>query len=541
MRARFALALAALVLGCVQAPCFCDDENPCTHDLCVDGVCVNKPLNGPVQDCFGGVGCIEYTCSGGSCLPQKVMGCCGDGECSPDESHMACPRDCAPSCVDGVRNQGEDDIDCGGPCDSCENQNINYLMRLGRLRTSWQDIVSNYTADVRSYNLHRNLSLMKAASFRYYSGSESIRTRLNRMQVPEDLHALHELMNHSLSLYLMAVHEMILYTSSGRQSNRLAANRLFADSVDSDKDFVSAYNGYVDKYNNLSRTCNNFLYDVGEESVDCGRLCSRACGQELNVTKYVRVTVEGAKTTVKLNVTPAALDFPPSQHVRATYFDPEPLKVHVSDEGNVYYYYEFHMPAYGVREIEVTESLVLRRMIPHTPSDSQYFSSTYQLVSEKTPLSEDICYRAKVIKDDVGDTQAIIKSLVEWIRQNVEYEPNREELGAEYCYRYRRGACDEQADLLIFMARCVGIPARRITGNLINASQLSGHAWAQYYDGGWIYVDPSTKRRDQAFALDNKHIISCIGEGAQECGVGYTYTYTGAKPKVEVEDKVYLS
>ena len=154
-------------------------------------------------------------------------------------------------------------------------------------------------------------------------------------------------------------------------------------------------------------------------------------------------------------------------------------------------------------------------------------------------LTEDICFRARNLKADSSGESA--ERIFYWIAENVKYERNRVEQGAEYAYIYRVGACDEHADLFVSMARCIGIPSRRITGSLINESEANGHAWTEYYDGGWVYLDPSSKSRPHAYTPDKNHVAACIGEGAYTCGVGYSYTYTRGKPKIRVEEKIYLA
>lgn len=46
---------------------------------------------------------------------------CGDGKCDISESCLVCSKDCGTcktqaSCADGIQNQGEEGVDCGGPC-----------------------------------------------------------------------------------------------------------------------------------------------------------------------------------------------------------------------------------------------------------------------------------------------------------------------------------------------------------------------------------------------------------------------------------------
>ena len=199
------------------------------------------------------------------------------------------------------------------------------------------------------------------------------------------------------------------------------------------------------------------------------------------------------------------------------------------------------MPPFGVREFRVTETVRMYRMPFPVKSETEYFSSVYLLGNDFSPTSDDICFRAKMLKEEAKNTSQLARKIHDWLTANVKYEINHKELGAEYCYTHRKGACDEHADLFVSMARCVGTPARRVTGSLVNSSQLNGHAWSEYYDGGWVYVDPSVKYRDQAWVTDNKHIVACVGEGAYHCGVGYSYIYTGRKPNITVEEQTYLS
>ena len=47
---------------------------------------------------------------------------CDDGILNQGEEDVDCggPCDACPSCDDGILNQGEEDVDCGGPCEPCE-------------------------------------------------------------------------------------------------------------------------------------------------------------------------------------------------------------------------------------------------------------------------------------------------------------------------------------------------------------------------------------------------------------------------------------
>jgi len=65
----------------------------------------------------------------------------------------------------------------------------------------------------------------------------------------------------------------------------------------------------------------------------------------------------------------------------------------------------------------------------------------------------------------------------------------------------RRGVCQDFAHLLIALCRCLGTPARYVSGYLHDAAVrpdaiVASHAWAEVYlDGrGWLGLDPTHDR-----------------------------------------------
>jgi transglutaminase-like putative cysteine protease len=56
-----------------------------------------------------------------------------------------------------------------------------------------------------------------------------------------------------------------------------------------------------------------------------------------------------------------------------------------------------------------------------------------------------------------------------------------------------RGDCDEQALLLVALARAAGIPARSVFGLLWEGGAFWGHAWVELWLGDWVAFDPAQR------------------------------------------------
>ena len=127
--------------GCVPSPEVCDgldndcdrvvDDFPvdCAQYDCVNGRCVPAGSGVPNTGCTNDAGCSSagsfcdgnsvYTCFAGydGCLDRIGWGACGAGKTC---QNGYCTGISVPiSCTDGVRNQDETDVDCGGSCGKC--------------------------------------------------------------------------------------------------------------------------------------------------------------------------------------------------------------------------------------------------------------------------------------------------------------------------------------------------------------------------------------------------------------------------------------
>ncbi len=63
--------------------------------------------------------------------------------------------------------------------------------------------------------------------------------------------------------------------------------------------------------------------------------------------------------------------------------------------------------------------------------------------------------------------------------------------GAQQALLRRRGDSSDRAELLVEMARALGIPARPVAGLLTGGGRLRYRAWAEVWLGAWVPVDPT--------------------------------------------------
>jgi len=101
----FLLCIIILILaGCSPScPESCDDDNPCTSDICNKQTkfkCKNTPFNGKQPGCSAEIKCGFRTCKDGVCEIEYKEDCCGNNKCEQGEDYQNCADDC-PNCNDG--------------------------------------------------------------------------------------------------------------------------------------------------------------------------------------------------------------------------------------------------------------------------------------------------------------------------------------------------------------------------------------------------------------------------------------------------------
>ena len=155
--------------------CPADDTNPDFYDS------TDPALPDNQADCwtrFFSGGTEANQCDG---VPVCGGGCCCDGTTGTPSTQALCSgtfysQSCdvttctttTPTCDDGIQNQGEEGVDCGGPCPACSTQQgqctdpgyapvldgLSFTHTRGELQIglSWNDPCS---ADIKTYNIYR--------------------------------------------------------------------------------------------------------------------------------------------------------------------------------------------------------------------------------------------------------------------------------------------------------------------------------------------------------------------------------------------------
>ena len=114
--------------GC--SPCadglMCNGITDCgAQSYCNAGVCAAATCTDNVKDAPGGHAETDKDCGGATCRGQghlcgNTFGCAVDGDCTSGFCNPTSSKCAAPTCSDTFQNQGETDVDCGGPnCSPC--------------------------------------------------------------------------------------------------------------------------------------------------------------------------------------------------------------------------------------------------------------------------------------------------------------------------------------------------------------------------------------------------------------------------------------
>ena len=87
-----------------------------------------------------------------------------------------------------------------------------------------------------------------------------------------------------------------------------------------------------------------------------------------------------------------------------------------------------------------------------------------------------------------------VQKICDWVNNHLDYEPGSTNgtTTASQVLLQRNGVCRDYAHLMITLCRCIGIPARYVSGYAVNLQPPDFHGFVEaYLDGQWYLFDPT--------------------------------------------------
>ncbi len=181
-----------------------------------------------------------------------------------------------------------------------------------------------------------------------------------------------------------------------------------------------------------------------------------------------------------------------------------PCRVLADKVGNQILHFHFDHLAPYARQMVTVEATVEMSDTSHKEKlkDKKQWLRPEPYVESKDPL---IVATSNQLRQK--NTLATARAMFEFVAGHIAYSGYlRNERGARYALKYRKGDCTEYADLFAALCRAGGIPSRRMGGYIFSqeSGQLDGsryHNWSQaFIDGHWIVVDPQNRVFDRRSA-----------------------------------------
>jgi transglutaminase-like putative cysteine protease len=155
----------------------------------------------------------------------------------------------------------------------------------------------------------------------------------------------------------------------------------------------------------------------------------------------------------------------------------------------------------AVSTVMTPETFISGRDVPTPLELHDYLSATGYV-----PFSESVrAFAARHATTPGGPVRA--RELMEAVCSELTYEPGATDVQtrADEVLALGRGVCQDFAHVLLATCRCVGIPARYVSGYLYDPTLVgdnaASHAWVDIWDerSGWVALDP-THAREQTDA-----------------------------------------
>ena len=109
-----------------------------------------------------------------------------------------------------------------------------------------------------------------------------------------------------------------------------------------------------------------------------------------------------------------------------------------------------------------------------------------------SPEDTSLTAQARSLAGNTQNAREAALTLTAWVHRNIATiagEPGIRPAGAVLAAK--RGTPEEQAVLLVALARRVGLPARLVGGVVLTHTGARSHTWAELFIGDWVPMDPS--------------------------------------------------
>jgi transglutaminase-like putative cysteine protease len=138
---------------------------------------------------------------------------------------------------------------------------------------------------------------------------------------------------------------------------------------------------------------------------------------------------------------------------------------------------------------------------PGIPLDREANAALFLLPSPLTEPSPALQAVAADLAAGVADSATLAQRIGRWVHDQLDYNPGATEVSttAQDVFEQRRGVCQDYAHLMIALCRLARLPARYVSGHLLDEGLM--HAWAQVLLPGpagellWQPFDPLHERR----------------------------------------------
>ena len=270
--------------------------------------------------------------------------------------------------------------------------------------------------------------------------------------------------------------------------------------------------------------------------------------ETVRTTFVMEVNIENAGNTEFLMYkTRIPVNINYRQRITDMRFDPAPKYIFDDGAERFVEYYLMHPQENTVLRLEFDMELYrydvnTARMFDIDPSDE--LKPSRFLKEEKKIESKDPAIVKMAESVSGKDRYEIVEKIYQLVIDTLEYDMSlghrKSWKGAKQSALQGTGVCSDYADLFVAICRAKGIPARYVSGFVVDENPTNvGHAWVEVYfeDKGWIRFDPTwgdNVLSDTDFFHNTPKYIEVLRSSRD---TDTLYYYRGRPPKIS--SKVY--